>query len=240
MDFSRKIWHDIFQLSQAVFRVTHLFPQNEILKRHLRGKITEILYQSSPNFGSKNYKNLVQEFHGFRALLFSAKSCNFVNEKNLIILINECEKMIENLDPKTGIKISEIPVDFASEKTESYNPEIGEKNTNLLEGKTEIFGSNFTPKIHEKIVPAMSRKAIKDISEDSSMIGFFMPNSRQQKIVDFFSKTPGEKLGLRDVATSFREIPPRTIRHDLKDLCDQGFLGRSGHGPSSVYFLIKK
>lgn len=239
-DSSRKIWHDIFQLSQAVFRVTHLFPQDEILRRHLREKITEILYQSSPNFGSKNYKNLVQEFHGFRGLLFSAKSCNFVNEKNLIILINECEKMIENLDQKSSFNTVENQTDFEIGKMENFDPEVREKNIIPLEEKSDIFVPDFGRKIIRKTAPVSSRKISKEDSESSSMIGFFMPNSRQQKIVDFFSKASGEKLGLKEVVMGFGDVPSRTIRQDLKHLCEQGFLGRSGHGPSSVYFLKKK
>ncbi len=240
MDFSRKIWHDIFQLSQAVFRVTHLFPEGEILKRHLRGKVTEILYQSSPNFGDKNYKNLVQEFHGFRALLFTAKTCNFVNEKNLIILIDECEKMIEKLDQEGSSRSIDFAVDFEDEKMGSQSPEVEEKFASAPEKRREITVPNIAPNRPVKYAPAMSKKTVKDSNEDSSMIGFYMPNSRQQRIIDFFQKIPAGKMGLKDVAVSLRDIPPRTIRHDLKDLCEQGFLGRSGHGPSSIYFLKKK
>lgn len=227
MDFSKKIWHDTFQLSQAVFRVTHLFPENEILKRHLREKITELLYQASFNPGAQNHKNLMQEFHGFRSLLFSAKNCNFVDEKNLVILTRECETIIENLGSKDA------------GKNEEKSPEIKESFAVAMDESGPVFDQNFTSKYPRKNIVATNNKTIKNPQKDSSMIGFFMPSSRQQRIVDFFQKIPNEKLGLKEVVNGFKDIPSRTIRHDLKDLCDQGFLGRIGRGPGSAYFLIK-
>jgi len=253
-DFSRKIWNDIFQLSQAVFRVTHLFPKDEILKRHLREKVTEILYQSSPIFGYKNYENIIKETHDFRSLLFTSKNCNFVNEKNLIILIGECGKLIEALDQKNREVYAQVQGKNDTPQEVNFERKMLLQNhqnfsQNLAVASTE--GKEFLikesiPKMSMQSMPTAIKKAPPSIrtttenSRDSSMIGFSVLNSRQQKIVNYFSKSVEEKIRLKDLTEEFRNVPSRTLRQDLKDLCDNGLLARNGSGPGSFYLLLKK
>lgn len=253
-DFSRKIWNDIFQLSQAVFRVTHLFPKDEILKRHLREKITEILYQGSPIFGSKNYENMIKEIHDFRSLLFTSKNCNFVNEKNIIILIGECGKLIEILDQKNKEIHTQISnqndalgeVDFGRRIMFQNHPNFSQNLAVASTEESEFLVKKSAPKTFPKSTSSSIKKPILSVqdrvenSRNSSMIGFSVLNSRQQKIVDYFTKSTEEKLRLKDIAESFKNIPPRTLRQDLKDLCDNGLLVRNGFGPGSFYLLLKK
>lgn len=253
-DFSRKIWDNIFQLSQAVFRVTHLFPKDEILKRHLREKITEILYQSSPIFGSKNYGNMIKEIYDFRSLLFTSKNCNFVNEKNITILIGECGKLIEILDQKNRENHDRIQdqngsvreVDFGRKIMLQDHYDFSQNLAVASVEENEFLAKKSTPKISAKPTVASTKKVAlsvqdqADNSGNSSMIGFSALNSRQQKIVDYFSKSIEEKIRLKDITESFKNIPPRTLRQDLKDLCDNGLLARNGFGPGSFYLLLKK
>lgn len=268
-NFSRKIWNDIFQLSQAVFRVTHLFPKDEILKRHLREKITEILYQSSPNFAFKNDQNLIKEIHDFRGLLFTTKNCNFINEKNLEILIKECVNLIEFLDSKNQENFSQFnEINNQISDTQSqfhYQPimdKIGNQNVNknlINSASVERGFQSHSPasknqKNSASIPPALSklqrgersfrllRQRTGEASDDfaSNEIGFSILNSRQQKILDYFQKTTEEKNHLKDISKELKFIHPRTLRQDLKCLCDNGHLLRTGSGPGSFYSFVKK
>lgn len=220
MNDSRKIWENIFQISQAVFKVTHLFPKDEILRRHLREKITEILYQSSPIFGAKNYENMIKETHYFRSLLFTSRHCNFVNEKNLTILIKACGELIEVLDQKDK---ENCRIEIKEEQGRgNRNFTVAELLKNTVPQKRNIQDLSF--KVH---------------NTNNSPIGFSVLNIRQQKIVDYFKKTTEDKIRLKNLATEFKDTPQRTLRQDLKDLCDNGFLARNGFGPGSFYFFIK-
>lgn len=229
---SRKIWENIFQLSQAIFRVTHLFPKDEILRRHLREKITEILYQSSQSFGGKNHENLTKEIHDFRSYLFTAKNCNFVDEKNIVILIRECENLLEKLDEFSQEKIQNDVI--------AINPPIGGVEKQLQQFHIDSISHPF-PQSHI-LIPSASgrinlRSKLPTSTPDQSDIGFFLPNQRQQKILDYFKKNSKEKIRLKDVADEFRNITSRTVRGDLRDLCDNGHLVRNGIGAGSFYHL---
>lgn len=217
---SRKIWENIFQLSQAVFRVTHLFPKEEILRRHLREKVTEILYQSSQNFGGKNHENLTKEIHDFRSYLFTAKNCNFVDEKNIIILIRECENLLEKLD-----NLSVRNPDFEFPKDQIFIPQSA----------VSFPSAGGRVKTQQEFKSSNSQSPTS--ASNQSDIGFFLPNHRQQKILDYFKKNSKEKIRLKDVADEFRNISPRTVRSDLRDLCDNGHIVRNGVGAGSFYHL---
>lgn len=73
------------------------------------------------------------------------------------------------------------------------------------------------------------------LQTDQSDIGFFIPNPRQQKILDYF-KNSTEKIRLKNITDELKDFSPRTIRQDLKELCENGFLIRNGGvGPGSYY-----
>lgn len=255
MNNQRKIWNDIFQLSQAVFRVTHLFPKDEILKRHLREKITEILYQSSPNFAFKNDQNLIKEIHDFRGLLFVTKNCNFVDDKNLEILIKGCVNLIESLDLKRQENFSQRDLISGIQDTEPrvfYQPqdEVQSQTLKSLNLETFMDSTRQSRLRQSRVSPkSLSGKQESDFfqvpnpksqTSNQSEIGFSILNSRQQKILDYFQKTTEEKNRLKDISKELKFIHPRTLRQDLKYLCDNGHLIRDGFGPGSFYSFIRK
>jgi len=59
---------------------------------------------------------------------------------------------------------------------------------------------------------------------------------RQQKIIDKIRQLPDRRLHFKDLMAAFPEISERTLRYDLKHLCDQGRLAREGKGgPTNLY-----
>ena len=249
---NRQLWENIFQLSQAVFRVTHLFPKEEILRRHLRERITEILYQSSRGFSLESAdwriqprdifmernRLLINDIHNFRFLLFTAKNFNFVEEKNLAVLIKESENLLEFLDKKNKENLNLLI---------NQNTTIHERNNQNLQSPLSLSGitlpNSDVPKLIRKS-PTSSRRILqRSMAEnltDKDMIGFAVLNIRQQKIIDYFHKFSEEKVRLKNIADEFKNIPPRTLRQDLKCLCDNGYLERDGFGPGSFYLFVKK
>lgn len=252
MNESRQLWENIFQLSQAVFRVTHLFPKEEILRRHLREKITEILYQSSRGFSFESAdwriqprdilmernRFLINDIHNFRLLLFTAKNFNFVEEKNLAVLIKESENLLEFLDQKNKENFS-LLINQSMTTHERDNQNF----QSPLSSSGITLPNSDAPKLIRK-APASSRRisqrSMAENSIDKDMIGFAVLNIRQQKIIDYFQKFSAEKVRLKNIADEFKNIPPRTLRQDLKCLCNNGYLARDGFGPGSFYFFVKK
>ena len=79
-------------------------------------------------------------------------------------------------------------------------------------------------------------KFLKTVSKNSK------PNNRlserQEVIIDFFKKGGDEKVRLKDIKKFFPDYTSRTIRNDLKGLCDIGLVLRSnGKGQASFYYL---
>lgn len=65
-------------------------------------------------------------------------------------------------------------------------------------------------------------------------------NIRQAKIIQIFKKQKTDKIQLKDVIRFFPDLTDRTIRNDLKSLCDKKIVLRIGnYGPSSFYKLAK-
>lgn len=232
MNDFRQIWENIFQISQAVFRVTHLFPKDEILKRHLRAKITEILYQSSrgSTSGTREVEPrniLISEIHDFRSLLFTAKNCNFVDEKNITVLIKECENLLEKLD-----RDSEVEPRHLDRGSTSSIQEVEPRYISAMPYSPHGRQSRPLPTSHA-YRQAGNFQLPTSIQSD---IGFFVPNPRQQKILDYFHKNSAEKIRLKNITDELKNFSPRTIRQDLKELCENGFLIRNGGvGPGSYY-----
>lgn len=253
----RQIWENIFQISQAVFRVTHLFPKDEILRRHLRAKITEILYQSSRRDSTSSIQEvesreiqpraserlnlgiLISEIHNFRSLLFTAKNCNFVDEKNIIILIKECENLLEKLDKFSACHSRESGnPDFESPDNQIFIPQNIKSLASMSSAR--VYSDEFpqptmslSPRRQSRPLQTMNHK----LQTDQSDIGFFIPNIRQQKILDYFKRNNKGKIHLKDVADEFKNITPRTVRSDLRELCDNGHLIRNGNGAGSFYCM---
>ena len=63
-------------------------------------------------------------------------------------------------------------------------------------------------------------------------------NIRQTKIIQIFKKQKTDKIQLKDIIRFFPDLTDRTIRNDLKSLCDKKIVSRIGnYGPSSFYKL---
>lgn len=197
---------------------------------------------------------MIKEIHDFRSLLFTSKNCNFVNEKNIVILIGECGKLIDALDRKNRENHDRdqdqnrtlFEADFGRKMMLQNQQDFSE---NLAVASTvgrEFLVKDTAPKMIAKSASLIPKKVTQSVqvhnenSRNSSIIGFSVLNSRQQKIVDYFAKSTEEKIRLKDISDGFKNIPSRTIRQDLKVLCANGFLVHSGFGPGSFYSLIRK
>jgi hypothetical protein len=64
----------------------------------------------------------------------------------------------------------------------------------------------------------------------------YTANERQEKMLSMIKAVENGRLQLKDFIAGFPEVSERTLRYDLKNLCDAGKLVRGGEGgPGSFY-----
>lgn len=64
----------------------------------------------------------------------------------------------------------------------------------------------------------------------------YTANERQEKMLGMIKSAENRRLQLKDFIAGFPEVSERTLRYDLKNLCDAGKLVRGGEGgPGSFY-----
>ncbi|MEK7120274.1 MAG: DeoR family transcriptional regulator, partial [Patescibacteria group bacterium] len=96
-------------------------------------------------------------------------------------------------------------------------------NTMIDQGKSEMVGEK--------------------ISKQNNIIDrnfFGKQRVRQQKIISILEERSLNEFQLKDVLNEFPNFNEKTVRNDLKVLCESGVLERNGAGRSSVYKVIRQ
>jgi len=90
------------RLASAVYRVTKLFPQNEVLRNQLRLKAGDIVFEMSQvshsDKNKKNCYNIQGQIKGLKALFNIAKDQNWVKPINFEVLNREYTNLENEID----------------------------------------------------------------------------------------------------------------------------------------------
>lgn len=212
-------WMKLFEITMAVYRVTNVFPKDEILKIQLRGAANKLFAFYSQNFLGKNASGkVIEEFLGninyIRSLLFIAKENNYSSGINFIVLDREY-KIFSNETEKEFVKRED---DFReSQKKETQKQERNE----IPEDKV----CGFENKIVENPV-----KALKPVPS--------VLNDRQEKIMKIFREQIGQRIKLGDISKFFPEFSQRTVRKDLRFLSNKNLINKNdSFGQNSFYWI---
>ncbi len=110
------------------------------------------------------------------------------------------------------------------------NKEVGitkEVNEFFKEKTLEEKGSKF---IKEANLPTFNRE---DLIKNAQFL-----NERQRKMLEIFSQSESKKLQLKNLAMIFPQLTDRTLRVDLRDLVERGYLKHEGFARGSFYTLL--
>jgi hypothetical protein len=215
----------IIKLTNALYKVTSLFPKEEPLKFAIRKEGLDILFYSLLMKG-RSFSVLQKEKDSFsekasgkidllKTYFGIAREQEWINERNFDILENEYEelrKSFEIIRPKESIKkpvISERPIEIKKEVEE-----VVEKVTK----KEEV--------ALERVEPKSETKEIKHINyEDLTSIQLRVLEILQNKGI----------LKSNQISEHFPTTNPRTIRRELKGLKEMKIINSIGGGKTTVY-----
>jgi len=207
----------IIKLTNALYKVTSLFPKEEPLKFAIRKEGLDILFYSlllkgrSFSVSQKERESFFEKASGKMDLLKTyfgiAREQEWINERNFDILENEyseLRKSFEIMKPKEIVVkkqiVAEKPVEIKKEEPMVVKEEVRQE-------KTEA-------------------KEIKHLNyEDLTSIQLRMLEILQNKGV----------LKSNQISEHFPETNPRTIRRELKGLKEMKIINSMGGGKTTVY-----
>ena len=224
--FSEETKQKIFQIVQAVFRVTNLFPYGEALRFELRKESSEVLKESARYsvipVASEDILSFAGKIRGLRSLLFLARSNRFVNPVNCEVLERECRFLEDFFVRAAEAEVSDV-------FTENFNSSLKADKNSIkkippVRASHESSGHSHKnirriERIEKKAPPAHSGEA-KD--RKGTIIGFL-----QQK----------DKSSIKDIADVFNNVSTKTIQRDLNILIQEGVVERSGDKRWALYHL---
>ncbi len=257
-----KKWQKALGLTDAVWRVSDISLKNESLKNKIKDIASDFLisYTSYISIESEveNFeleKKMLRQIDSLLALLSLAQNLSRLREINFIILKNEYKKIKLSLLSK--IEMRKFSKKIIPEKTD--DDVINKKKEETVEdaNKERLSLDKFSNKKDRDKDVSIKREnekkekleINKEINKEKIVTGFGKRDNtekpkrvieRQEAIIDFFKKSPDQKIKLRDIKVVLKDVTDRTIRNDLKDLCSSGLIARSkGRGQGSYYYLVK-
>ena len=229
-------WQKVLDLTHAVWKVVDLSVESNVLKNKIKDLASEILTKYTGYVSNENINEdaMIRLIDDLLALLSLAQKTSNLREINFLILKNEYKKikfyMLSDAETNklNGKRESEPPV---SRETEEIKEEV--KKERYESNPTESFKKDFDNE--EVSFTKETFKAEPAETKENKL------SDRQEIIMNFFKERRDEKVRLRDVKKFFPKYTDRTIRNDLKGLCDAKLILRSdGRGQGSFYYLNRK
>mgnify|MGYP001593690195 FL=1 len=252
--FSEETKQKIFQIVQAVFRVTNLFPYGEALRFELRKEASEVLKESARysviSIAADDILSFAGKIRGLRSLLFLARSNHFVNPVNCEVLEREC-RFLEDFFILTSEEQNENKFSFSPStvKTKGLKPfmkaaeaEVSENSAKASSFSLKKIKMNPVKKIlqpsvsHESSPPHYKNiRRIERMKKNAAPISSEEGKNRKETIIEFLQKK--DKSSIKDISDVFDNISTKTIQRDLNSLIQDGRVERSGDKRWALYYL---
>lgn len=195
----------IIKLTNALYKVTSLFPEKETLSISMRKKgnlilsFLIILDNKELSLGSEELRNFCIKCRRNVEILLSyfeiAETQNWINPKNFEILKSQYAEILSHIE---NIKIVENKV----VEKESIHKKIDKKKEEVVEVKKEE-KPNFTlTQIQEKVITILQGNG---------------------------------KMKPSDINQFFPDMNPRSIRREIQDLKSRGIVVSNGSGRKTFY-----
>ena len=230
-DFIKK---QVFNTTAALYKVTQKLPETEPLRQRLREKGVDLLSLVQDVFSGKIFNSdvqniLKQEFENMGMLLEFGRFYSNINPVNFSVLIQSYDALWRKI---------ESALDYYANGgyDESLQELISGIKDPLDEGVKSIPAPEKAPTPKKEITPKIQsvKKERVERRYDSQPIGAKQA-VRQEQIIKILSQKSISQFQLKDILGEFPQFNEKTVRNDLKVLCESGILVREGAGRSSVY-----
>lgn len=232
---SEEKYNYVLELTKALWRVTDLFPCNDVLARLLREKASEI-FSCAVEFGySEQYKReneiVKARILSLTGFLEIAQLTKVVKPINIIFLskeYRELQRFLEQeLTEENRISGKNPPQpSFAkggSRDTKSHKRfEERKENSQAVPAvkKEEVLATNVMIPSHHI-----------SVKEDGTL------NERQKTIIAHIREMPQAKVS--DFYELFSKISTKTVQRDLQDLVERNILKKEGEKRWTTYLIVQ-
>ncbi len=205
------------KLTQAIYLVTSLIPDNEPLKWRLREEALDILSDMtlshdrhvSPLYKLPGIETVLIKVNQLLSFLEVSLAANFVSEMNLVLLKKEYLALKQSLEEK----IRENNVGRLLEVSSAVSPLLPDRPSEGEKKQPEYLKINRLP--HKS----------RDLAKDS----------RRSLIVDFLKGK--DWTSIKDITEAVEGCSAKTIQRELADLVQKGILKKRGDRRWSRYLL---
>jgi hypothetical protein len=224
---SKEVKQRVFELTNAVYRVTDCFPASEVLRTEIRREAAEVLkrcvqYSIVPEETFEELMTVIAKIRGIRSLLWLSRSNGFVPSINMDVLEREY-RLIEG---------------FFTKRVQTAEPDkvkkIEKRSSVLKKDKEAAPATNPIRHIEKNTAPMKQAAPEKDQKPKDPIEK--KSNSERQKVITEFLGTK-DKVNIKDIATAFKDISTKTVQRDLQDLIEKNVVERAGERRWALYSL---
>ena len=212
---------NIIKLTNALYKVTGLFPKEEPLKFAIRKEGLDVLFFSNMIKGKSvsvplkergEYLDKVSAKIGLIKTYFNiAREQDWVSETNFMILEREYDSLKDSLSSEV-LRVKEV------------------KRQAVVDIKPVAVPSGITEEAREEKKAEPEKREVKHINYEEL-------SSVQLKVLEILQSRG--QLKANQISEFFPETNPRTIRRELKGLKDSKIITSAGGGKMTVYEVSK-
>lgn len=212
---------NIIKLTNALYKVTDLFPKEDPLKFAIRKEGLDVMFfsnlvkgksiSSTPKEKEQYLEKVLSKIELVKTYFSIAKEQEWIAEKNFEVLEREYQILKDSLN-STVLKEKEVkkPVTVEIQKEEQSVP---------------VFANNVSS-IKEEKKADVTKREVKHLNYEEL-------SSVQLKVLEIL-QSEGQ-LKANQISDNFPEMNPRTIRRELKGLKEMKIISSMGGGKMTVY-----
>ncbi len=217
----------VLDLTIALYRVTDLFPKDEVLRRQIREKANDILSyffecEYAPDIGEDSRtKTISRLVHSLRGYFQLATALGLVDPRNLLVLEREYSRITQFLP----LYNKDIPLSQDDREESS----LVFSNASVDSQKDQDFFRS-----RRRARPSGSslrkNKSTPGASADQKTL-----NQRQKKMTEHLQSVPTAPIG--DFTRMFPHVSMKTVQRDIQALVQKNIFQRKGKKRWAVYSL---
>jgi DNA-binding transcriptional ArsR family regulator len=226
---------NLLKLTNVVYRLLEFFPEADPLKNRTKDKALSIMENLTlvnetsgwASFQKEKVKvQLLQDIDMLLGYFWIAKSQDWLNSVNYLIISDKYEKIKKEIEP-----IIEPSIGVTHKLPDLDNTSVLEK---IIDAEPKKLPESV---LNNRNVGVFERDAPHSFSITTQQAqSSYKITARQRKILEFLKEN--EKAQVMDLQTVLSEVTKRTIRRDLDELLEAKKISRFGEF-NQVFYKIK-
>jgi len=219
------VFKKLEKIVSAIFVVTNLFLETDVLKNQLRQVGMDALsVVAHAQMREKESQNLVPFLLETTALLDIAFHSGLISEMNHTVLSRECSQLIGHIQSHSTPNEHVLSESFF--KTEEYLKQRAISQTHQTSKPSDVVHNSYRPKQQTQKSKQHQQKTI-------SRSDTFQKNGRRQKILVLIKDK--KNVSVSDISKEITDCSEKTIQRELVSMVEQGILEKHGERRWSTY-----